>query len=206
MAKKDSKDLVQEDRQTRIEKLKQKAKELTGGQMASFASDDCPSAIEEKFWEYVVAFEQAQWITPFAILVNGGLSLPPPDELDDSRLTAKLWEVINGLALLGAYLHNTNHLSDRELYEDLWNDSLREEAVLQPDNPDFACHIDLIGSGSEEDTLIYLRYYADEDERRWWSEEWPDDVLPNHEQPPFDRDRYLPAPDRLGLAGHGEAS
>ena len=206
MEKKDPKDLVREDRQTRIEKLKQKAKELTGGQMASFTSDDCPSATEEKFWEYVVAFEQAQWITPFAMLVDGGLLLPPPDELDDARLTAKLWEVINGLALLGAYLHNTNHLSDRELYEYLWTDALREETVLQPDNPDFACHIDLIGSGSEEDNFLSLRYYADEEERRWWSEEWPDEVLPNHEQPPFDRDRHLPTPDRLRLSGRGEAS
>jgi hypothetical protein len=38
------------------------------------------------------------------------------------------------------------------------------------------------------------------------SEEWPEDALPNHEHPPFDRDRHLPAPGRLGLAGHGEAS
>src|SRR5712692_676133 len=206
MAKKSPKDPAREDRKTRIEQLKHRAKELAGGQMISFASDDRPSAIEEKFWERVVAFEQAQWITPFAILVNGGLSLPPPDELDDVQLAAKLWEVINGLALLGTYLHNTNHLSDRELYKDLWNDSLREEVVLQPDNPDFACHIDLVGNGSEEDTLIYMRYHADEDERRWWSEEWPDDALPDREQAPFDRDRHLPTPDRFGLSGRGEAS
>jgi hypothetical protein len=204
MAKKGQKDPVQESRQIRIERLKRRAEELTGGQMSSFASDDYPSEIKEKFWQYVVAFEQAQWVTPFDMLVNGGLSLPPSAELDDTRLTAKLWEVINGLALLGAYLHNTDHLSDRELYEYLWNDALREETVLQPNDPDFACHIDLVGSGSEEDTFLYLKYYADEDERRWWSEEWPDDVMPNHEQAPFDRDRYLPTPNRLGMTGRDE--
>ena len=117
-----------------------------------------------------------------------------------------MWEVIRGLALLGAYLHNTDHLSDRELYEYLWTDALREPAVLQPTDPDFAYHFDLIGSGSEEDTRLYLKYYADEKERRSWAKEWPEDILPDHEQPPFDRDRQLPTPERLRLAGRGEAS
>jgi hypothetical protein len=206
MAEKSPKDPAREDRKTRIEQLKHRAKELAGGQMISFASDNRPSAITEKFWEHVVAFEQAQRTTLFDMLVNGGLSLPSPAELDDAQLTAKLWEVINGMALLDTYLHNTNHLTDRELYEYLWNDALREEVVLQLDNPDFVCHLDLVGSGSKEDTLLYLRYYAGEDERRWWLEEWPDDALPDREQAPFDRDRQLPAPDRLGLTGHGKAS
>ena len=206
MAKSGSKNPAQKDRAIRIEQLKHRAQQLTGGQMSSLRSDDCPPEIEEEFWQHVVAFEEAAWIPPFEMLVNGGLSLPPPDELDDTRLTAKLAEVIQGLALLGAYLHHTDHLSDRELYEYLWHDGLREPAVLQPANPDFAYHLDLIGSGSEEDNDLYLKYYADEDERRSWADEWPDDALPAHEQPPFDRDRHLPTPERLRLAGHGEAS
>jgi hypothetical protein len=192
MAEDDIDDPEQEERAIRIQKLKREVEELAGGQMFSGGSDDCPPEIEEQFWEYVLAFERAESIPLFDRLVKGGLSLPSPDELDDSQLTAKLWEVIYGLALLGTYLHNTNHLSDRELYAHLWNDSLREGAVQLPDNPDFAHHIDLIGSGSEEDNFIYLKYYADEDERRRGAEEWADDPLPDHEQPPFDRDRRLP--------------
>ena len=53
-------------------------------------------------------------------------------------------------------------------------------------------HIDLVGSGSEEDIANYLRYYADESTRRDWAREFPDLVLPPHEQPPYDRDRRLP--------------
>ena len=34
---------------------------------------------------------------------------------------------------------------------------------VMPDNPDFAYHIDIIGSGSEEDMSLYLRYYADDE-------------------------------------------
>ena len=50
--------------------------------------------------------------------------------------------------------------------------------------------------------LAYIRYlksYAAEEERRQWTEEWPDYTLPEHERPPFDRDRHLPAPNRTEL-------
>jgi len=68
---------------------------------------------------------------------------------------------------------------------------LREPMVIMPDNPDFAYHIDLVGSGSEED-IVYLKYYADEEARRRWAADWPSERLPDHELPPFDRDRHLP--------------
>ena len=192
MPKRNSKDTDNEDIETRIQKLKQEAEEITGGQMISNISNDCPSEIEEQFWKKVVTFEQAEWTIPFDALVKTGILLPPPEELDDAQFTAKLWEVINGLALLRAYLDHTDHLNDRELYAHLWNNSLREELILQPENPDFACHIDLIGSGSEEDISIYLKYYADEEERRRWKEEWPGDAVPEQKEPRFDRDRHLP--------------
>ena len=120
------------------------------------------------------------------------MSLPQPDQLDDSELTSRLWDVINGLAFLRTFLHNTNHLSDRQLYVSLWEDLLREPTVLMPGNSAYACHIDIVGSGSEEDTCLYLRYYAGEEERQSWLEDWPADVMPDHEEPPYDRDRSLP--------------
>jgi hypothetical protein len=64
--------------------------------------------------------------------------------------------------------------------------------VLMPDNAAFACHIDMVGSGSEEHNHLYMKYYADEDMRRRWLKDWPDDVLPDPEEPPYDRDRLLP--------------
>ena len=118
----------------------------------------------------MIAFEQAERAALFDVLVKAGTSLPPADEMDDSTLTAKLWEVIHALSLLGTYLNHTDHLSDRELYVHLWTDSLREPTVLLPNNPEFTYHIDLIGSGSEEDNLIYLKYYASEDDRQKWAE------------------------------------
>jgi len=179
----------------RIQKLKQQVDEITDGQMTSEVSDDCPPEIEEAFWNHMIAFEQAEGLPLFDVLVSRGLSLPPPDELNDSQLTEKLWEVIEEIAHLGAYLYSTNHLSDRELYKELWNDVLRVPMVLMPEEPDFACHIDLIGGGSEEDIFLYLKYYADEDARREWAEEWPEYNLPEHKELPFERDCHLPQRD-----------
>jgi len=157
-------------------------------------SDDCSTEVQEQFQKNVDAFDQANWNQPYQVLVESGISLPPPDELADSDLNAKLCEVINALALMGAYLEHTDHLSDRELYLLLWGDVLREQLVIQSPTVTLACHLDLIGSGSEEDNNIYLKYYADEDDRALWVKEFPDELLPHREQLPFDRDRQLPKP------------
>ncbi|HKV12887.1 MAG TPA: hypothetical protein VJ725_32390 [Thermoanaerobaculia bacterium] len=155
-------------------------------------SEDDPDDLEATFLEYVAAYEQIEPRALFEILSEGGLALQPPDELDDSQVSASLQDVIHALALLGAFLHNTNHLSDRQLYEELWGEILHEPAVLMPDNPDFAYHIDMVGSGSEEHTDLYLKYFADEETRQMWQKDWPEDPVPEHETPPYDRDRFLP--------------
>ena len=67
-------------------------------------------------------------------MVESGISLPPPDELADSALNAELCEVINALALMGAYLEHTDHLSDRELYLLLWGDVKWLPLTGQPEN------------------------------------------------------------------------
>lgn len=157
-------------------------------------SGDCSTEIQEQFRKNVDAFEQAKWGQPFQILVESGISLPSPDELADTGLNAKLWEIINALALMGAYLEHTDHLNDRELYILLWGDILLEEMVFQSGAMNLACHIDLIGNGSEEDNNIYLKYYADEDDRTLWVKEFPDEPVPSRETLPFDRDRQLPKP------------
>ena len=159
-------------------------------------SGDCPTEIQEQFQKNIDAFEQATWSQPFQILVESGISLPVPDVLAENELHAKLWEVINALALMGAYLEHTDHLSDRELYSLLWGDVLLEETVIQSPSFTLDCHIDLIGSGSQEDNDIYLKYYADEDDRAFWVKESPGETVPDHETLPFNRDRQLPKPGR----------
>lgn|SRR6185312_6451201 len=184
-----------DDREKRIEELKQQAEELSGGQMEVHSLDDYPSEVEEGFWNYVVDYEKAPWTTNFQQLENAGVSLPAPDSLTDEELTAKLWEVIQKLALLRVFVEQTDHLSDRELYTHLWTESLREETKALTLGPNSACHIQILGGCSEEDMELYLKYYGDEDFRQSWQKDWPKDPIPAHEDPPYDRDRLLPKPD-----------
>jgi len=44
--------------------------------------------------------------------------------------------------------------------------------------------IDLIGSGSDEEVSLYLKYYADEDERQRWIQDFPDIQVPDRERRP----------------------
>lgn len=145
----------------------------------------------------MAAFDEQEESSLFDDLTAAGVALPPPDGLDDAQLTAKLWEVLDALALRRTFLHNTDHLSDRELYTELWNDLLREPFVpiSVPENVGQGFwFIDLVGSGSEEHLFLNLKHYADDEQRRIWLEDWPDDPMPDHEDPPYDRDRLLPQP------------
>lgn len=182
------------DQEKRIAKLRDEVRKLGG----TFSTEvEVPPALEEEFLKHVLEYEHAQPITLLQLLKNAGLDVPAPDDLDDGELTAKLWEVIERMSSLGAYLLHTNHLSDRELYTYLYSEALREEAMLFPEDPNYAHMIDLTGSGSEEDNQIYFRYYANEEYREQWAKDWPDDEMPPREKPPYARDLRLPQ-SRLG--------
>ena len=177
------------DQEKRIAKLREELERL-GGSTTTFEA--MPADMEEEFLRHVLEYETAQPISLYTMLENSGLSFPSPDEIGDQHIGRKLKEVIESMASLGAYLLHTNHLTDRQLYEYLYSDALREEAVLFPENPSYAYMIDLTGSGSEEDNQLYLKYYADEEHRKQWAQDWPDDPMPDHEAAPFDRDKHLP--------------
>jgi hypothetical protein len=173
----------------RIAKLRAELEKLGGSAMSL---ESMPADMEEEFLRQVLEYETAEPISLFHLLENSGLAIPAANTLDQNALRIKLKEIIERMASLGAYLLHTNHLSDRELYDYLYHDGLREEAVLFPENPSYAYMIDLTGSGSDEDNLTYLKYYADEEHRLRWAQDWPDDPMPEHEDTPFDRDRFLP--------------
>lgn len=177
------------DQEKRIEKMRDEVKKL-GGIFSTKV--EMPADLEEEFLRHILEYEKAQPISLLQILQNAGLHVAAPDSLNDAELTAKLWEVIERMSSMGAYLLHTNHLSDRELYIYLYTDGLREEATLFPEDPSYAYTLDIAGSGNQEDQEIYFRYYADEDYRNQWRTSWPDDLIPDHEDPPFDRDAKLP--------------
>jgi len=183
------------EREKRIAELKRQAEELTGGKMDDGKMEDTPPEVEEGFWQYVVDYEKAPWTTNFKQLEEAGIELPAPETLNDEQLTKKLWEVIHGLALLRVFLSETDHMSDRELYTELWSDMLLEEVKAMPPDPAGAYHLSPLGGCSDEDIQLQMKYYADDKWREQLQKEFPDFVMPGHEDPPYDRDRLLPQPD-----------
>jgi hypothetical protein len=178
------------DRAIRINELEERLRELGEGE--THVSGECPPEVHEQFLSHVVEYETAPLTTQSDELHKEGTTLPPPATMDGPALHRKLWEVIHALAARSCFLHHTNHLSDRELYTHLRTDSLKEEMPDIKPGRGFEWHIDLIGSGTDEDIEIGLRYYDDEEQRKRWAEDFPDMVIPPHEDPPYDRDRHLP--------------
>jgi hypothetical protein len=175
-----------------IKEMKDQLKRKYGNSMAMEINDSLPLALKEKFLQNIIAMEEAEERPLFDYLEEKGLSLPSPDSLDNPRLHDKLWEVIEAMADINHLLYNTDHLSDRHLYEALWNDILREPTYLNPDDDKTVAHIDILGGCSNEDIMNRMKYYADEDERESYASEYPEDGIPDHVDPPFDRDRFLP--------------
>jgi len=179
------------DREIRIERMQRELEELSGGAMISGSVGDMPPELEEVFLERACAWEKAPYDTNFNRLIQHGIEMIPPAELDDYKLRLKLQEVLCALSAIHCFLHDTDHLSDRELYTWLWSEGLREET---PDLSQLggAWHTSPIGSGSEEDTAVFLKHYANKKERRRRQKEFPNEQLPPHCPLPYDRGRNLP--------------
>jgi len=127
---------------------------------------------------------------PLEVLRADGIDIPavPPD--DAGALRTKLLEIIEAMFEIGMVVESTDHLSDAELYRFLVDDALLEETMISLGGGG-TWHISPIGSGSEKDNAVYLRYYADDETRERWHREFGC-PLPAKERLPYDRDRLLP--------------
>jgi len=182
--------------QERIEQLRRRLRQAAGGHLIEGASADCPPDLREQFLQRVLEFEQLPRIPLRSILIERAAELHDPAGLTDAEITTHLWGLIRALADARVFLECTDHLNDRDLYLFLWNEVLPAEDLYFPHDPNFACYFDPIGSGSEADTHLYLKHYADAFWRQSWADEFPDDPIPEHEPPPYSRDRHLPRPER----------
>jgi hypothetical protein len=130
---------------------------------------------------------------PIETLRSAGRTFPEPDSLTEAELSTHLWDLITELSRLRIFLEFTDHLNDRELYAFVWKQA-SSPMFFTPDDPYSATHVSPIGGCSEEDNEVWLRYYADEDDRLLWSRDLPEMTIPPHSDPPHRREELLPDP------------
>jgi hypothetical protein len=147
--------------------------------------DDFDEEMCESFLRHVLAFEDQPETTIRAQLAASGYDAPQD-----------LWTLIGRLAELNIVVERTDHLADAALCEFLL--AYVDEPLHLLNDPETITHIDLVGSGSDEDNVLFFRYYASDEEREHWMREFPDETLPPRERPPHDRDRLLPTAEDLG--------
>src|SRR6266850_1490460 len=133
---------------------------------------------------------------PREILGRLGYAPLPPSELNDRQLPGRLWEWLYAAAARRFFFCNTDYLDDREFYTLLWEQWLDEPTPDIPPEAEtnttvFMSEFNARGMTHEE---IWLRFYAREDDQELWHSTDPNFVFPPHEDPPFDRDRFLPMP------------
>jgi hypothetical protein len=91
-----------------IEKLKAKARDLSGGQMMEGSGEDLVRLeVQRQFWQNVVSFESAPRRVQQELLAENGFHALPEAALSDAELTAELWRLIKALAGRRVYLQGT---------------------------------------------------------------------------------------------------
>ncbi len=165
-------------------------REIAASRPASSSETQPPSAPELE--AQLSAAEPENWTPPAQQLAAQNIPLLPPAELTDETLTPILWELLHNLSLRGFYVLHTNHLSDRDLYAQLWTRGLREPALLPGRNPRGGWFHDVLGSWGEGEMQLWLRFYATDEERAKHAREYPKDTLPAKETPVANRDWRLP--------------
>ena len=151
-----------------------------------------PSPSDPEFEAQLETMEPKNWTPPAETLARENVPLLPPAEITDETLTPILWELLHNLALRSFYVLHTDHLSDRELYNELWSHGLREPASLAPRDQRGAFFHDFLGSWGEDDTDLWLRFYATDPERAQHARDWPNDTIPPRQPAPYHRDWRLP--------------
>lgn len=183
------------ERHVNVHRLKGEVQKITGVAPTGYENPEAPAEVVEGFWQSVVEWERAPDTTHTAQWQHDHPSLPPDAELNDEQVHSLLWQIIEWMATRRTYLEDTNHLSDRELYRHLRDEAMHEWTKELSPHSRMNYHMSPIGSGSEEDNALYMRFYADDSYRDHWAKQFPKDLIPEHEYPPCDRDRLLPQAD-----------
>ena len=135
------------------------------------------------------------WERPAAVLQSTGYTPVPPDELTAETTAPYLWELLHHLALRNFFVTHTDHLSDTDLYAELWHKALREESLLPAERTrtGYWMH-DILGSYGTDECNLHLALYATDAERTRHTEQFPNWPLPEKRERLTRRDWRLPRP------------
>jgi len=148
---------------------------------------------DRAYWSLVYDLELAPMTSNRRQLAELGIEVPPPASLTDAALSVRLQSVIDGLADLYTYLINSDHLSDRALYERLTGSVLDEPVHEICEGSGGREFIDMAGGGAAEDRQLWLSHYATDEERE--GARARGEQVPERKPRPFERDRTLPRPE-----------
>lgn len=124
-----------------------------------------------------------------------GVEFPQPSEISDDEVREVLWCLIHCLAVLHVFVHSTDHLSDRRLYDRLYREVLKERLWLPSIDRPEAMHVDMVSGDNES----YLRFYSERDGSIESLRHVHGMATHRREHPPFDRDRLLPRSDEMRI-------
>lgn len=176
----------------RLGDLRKEVMDRVDGPFAEYGTGNLPMDTQEAFWKHILAFESAEDSTHEERLKKdaGFVPVDPETLQSEDEVHAALWDLLHALASIRVFVSTTDHLSDAELYCLLYKEALASPTAVPPSGSEWNTRIPAHEYGTADDpdgTQTYLRYYADEETRAIW----PDEVPPK-EDPPYDRDRFLP--------------
>jgi len=141
----------------RIGELEEDLQRLAGGEAVSWTAPGCPADIRESNLEDILAFES---VDSGASLFNGlqdhGVELPLPATLDEFQSAGKVSEVLHALARLRVFLIGFEHMTAREFYSTLWNQTLWEGRYVEKRNLGALTIVDVSHSLSRSDWMGFL--------------------------------------------------
>jgi hypothetical protein len=141
-----------------------------------------PMREENEFLASMLAWERAP-VLPISRWFEPELVLPPLEHLTDGEVRRLLWAAIERLYSKRIMLDFTDHLSDRQLYTIIRRDIL-PSYEKKTDLPRNYLHWHCLDENDQ--TELWLSYYANADEREMWAEE-TGLPLPPQIDPPYPR-------------------
>ncbi len=137
-----------------------------------------------RMWEMLRSEEELFATTMLEELERRGWTPAPSLRVTDAELPKALERLVLDLSWINVYLHFTEHLSDRELYEAIMEEIRENPITIFPNDAASAISIGFLWVSEESEQATWLRFYASEEERTKETREGP---IPPSEDAPFPR-------------------